>query len=315
MQGLVQRWQESAFYPASRLSARLYRLVLRTRAAVGLIEARTVQSSTWPLADFVHSKLPHVCSVVVLMGTTGPAQKVTVQLRGGNNTVLGYLKYAEKEAARKRLRQERSVLSDLPAGVGPKLAGFGTLGSGEALLEAAVSGKALPATLPPAQGVADFSMSLAVLPPMPLETHPWVKRSRDLEEPELDVWLNYLAHRSWPVVVQHGDFAPWNLLRRSDGKVQAIDWEYGTLEGFPYLDLAYYILQTSALIYRWTPSKAVEYSARYLARHPRFGLGSVEAQILTRLAAYDAYRKSLEDGQPLDTDLQVWRRMIWETEL
>ena len=311
----MQRWEQSAFYPASRLSARLYRLVLRASAVAGLKEVRKAPSDGWPLGDFVRNTLPQVDSVVVLVGTAGPAQKVTAQLWDEKGKVLAYLKYAEKTAARRRLRQESLVLSGLPSERGPRLTAFGRIGNGEALLETALSGKSLPATLPPAEDLVDFSMSLVVSPPVPLEAHPWVRRIRSYNAPRLDTWFRYLSDSSWPVVVQHGDFAPWNLIRRPEGKLAAIDWEYGALEGFPYLDVAYYMLQTSALMYRWTPLKAAEYSAKYLARHPRLMLGSIEAQVLTRLAAYEAYRKSLEDGQPLNTNLQLWRRAIWESAL
>ena len=51
----------------------------------------------------------------------------------------------------------------------------------------------------------------------------------------------------------------------------AIDWEYGTLEGFPHLDLAYYVLQTSDVIYRRAPLRAAEYAAKYLAQQPELG--------------------------------------------
>jgi hypothetical protein len=41
-------------------------------------------------------------------------------------------------------------------------------------------------------------------------------------------------------------------------------------------------------------------------------LSAAEAQALTRLAAYDAYLKASEDGQPESAGLQSWRRQIWE---
>jgi len=253
--------------------------------------------------------------VVVLVGTPGPAQKTTAQVRGKHGEVLGYLKYAEKEAARQRLRREHHMLLNLPAGAGPEAVKFGPLGDGEALLATALSGRALPAALPPAQGLAEFSMSLAAPGSMPLEAHPWVRRARDLGEESglLDRRLEVLAGRSWPVAVQHGDFAPWNLIRKPDGALGAIDWEYGTLEGFPYLDLAYYVLQTSALIYRRTPAEGARRAVDYLSR--RLALEDAEALALTRLAAFDAHQSSREDGQPDGNALQMWRWAVWQGEV
>jgi hypothetical protein len=229
--------------------------------------------------------------------------------------VLGYLKYAEKDAARKRLRQERFMLSNLPDGIGPKPLKFGPLGDGAALLKEALPGKLLTATLPSPEDVFDLLDSLPSLPPVPLEDHPWVRLMRDPGVPQLDAWFEPLAGRSWPITPQHGDFAPWNLLRLSDGRLMAIDWEYGELESFPYLDLAHYILQVSALIYQRPPLEAAQYTTSYLSQRPGLGLNRAEAQALTRLAAYDAYRKSSEDGQPIvgaGIRLQAWRRAIWE---
>lgn len=304
-------WQDSSFYPASRLLARLYRISLRTRAAAGLGEIRKVQASHWPLGEFTQEVLPQAESSVILVGTPGPAQKITARVLDGRGEVLGYLKYAEKEGARKRLRQEFRMLHKLPSGVGPELLKFGPFADGEAMLITALAGKMLPTNLPPPEDLKGFLGSLVVSSPVPLEAHPWVNYIREQRGPDFDPSFEVLASSSWPIVVQHGDFAPWNLLWRPDGTVGAIDWEYGVPEGFPHLDLAYYILQVSALIQRRTPSKAVEYATTYLARQTRLALSSKEAHGLVHLAAYDAYLRSRDDGQSDDTRLQTWRRAVW----
>jgi thiamine kinase-like enzyme len=113
-------------------------------------------------------------------------------------------------------------------------------------------------------------------------------------------------------VVRHGDFAPWNLLGGSDGKLRAIDWEYGSPKGFPYLDLAHYILQVAALIYRWSPSKALHYTIHYLTDQPWPALKAAEAEAITRLTAYHLHRQALEDGHAQDAPGQAWRRAVWE---
>lgn len=309
----VRRWQDSSFYPASRLLARLYRQVLRSKAAIGLTEVRRVQSDGWLLGEFVQDVLPQARSAVALVGTPGPAQKITVRVLGERGEALGYLKYAEKEAARRRLEQERRVLEGLPVGVGPEMLKFGPFGGGEALLTTAMVGKRVPATTGLGEEVGDLLASLVVSSPVTLEAHPWVAPARERLGPDLDPWLELLAAKRWPIVVQHGDFAPWNMLWRPDGTLGAIDWEYGVLESFPHLDLAYCLLQVLALIQRQAPEKATEFACGYMARQPRLELNREEARTLVRLAAYDAYMKSREDGQPDDAELQVWRRIVWET--
>lgn len=42
-----------------------------------------------------------------------------------------------------------------------------------------------------------------------------------------------------PVVCEHRDFAPWNVLRGPDGRLGALDWESSELKGIPALDLLY----------------------------------------------------------------------------
>jgi hypothetical protein len=308
-----ERWRASSFYPASRFPARLYRLLLRSKATTGLAGVRVARSNGWLLGEFIQDVLPQVVSAVILVGTPGPAQKITAQLRDGKGRIVGYLKYAEKVAARERLYNEHLVLAGIPEGLGPEALKYGVLGDGRALLTAPILGRRLPATLPPADGVVGFSMSFTVSPPVPVEAHPWVRKTNEGKGGgRLGSCFEALAGRRWPVVAQHGDFAPWNLLRRSEGTIRAIDWEYGTLEGFPHLDLAYYLLQTSALMYRWSPAKAADCTCKFLVKELRGALSSVEAKALTRLAAFDAYQKALDDGHTPDTGLQPWRRQIWK---
>lgn len=314
-QGCFRRWRYSSFYPAFHPKAQLYRFLLRSRAAAKLVAVRTVRSSGWPLGDFVRDVLPQVTSVAVLVGTPSPVRRTTAQLRDEKDKVVGYLKYAENAAAREVLRKEHQILSGIPERVGPKPLKYGALGSGEALLITPISGKLLRTALPPAGGVVDLSVSLTVLPPVPLEAHPWVRRIRERGGSEPDPWLEALASKNWPVTVQHGDFAPWNLLRRPDGTVAAIDWEYGTLESFPYLDLVYYILQTSALIYHWDPLRGAKYAVRYLTQQPQLALSDLEAHALVCLASYDAYWKLIEHAPIQDASLQIWRRAIWKSKV
>ena len=314
-QRLVERWEVSSFYPASRYRARLYRLLLRIRAAAGWGGRHATRSGGWPLGEFVQDVLPQTVSAAALVGTPSPAQKVTVQLRDKEGEVLGYLKHAEKEAAHSRLRQEYSMLSAIPRRLGPEALKYGTMGNGGALLIAPILGRRLSTILPPPESVIEFAMSFPASSSAPVEAHPWVRsvRERRSEATELDACFEVLTGRYWPVVVQHGDFAPWNLLQRTDGAIVAFDWEYGTLEGFPYIDIAHYVLETAALVYRWEPAKAARYAVRYLSKEPRFALSTTEARALTRLAAYHAYQKYRKDGQTPDSSWQMWRRVVWET--
>lgn len=308
----LRRWDGSGMYPASRLTARAYRAALRTSVVAGARTARVADSEGWAAGEFVRGVLPNVAYVVVLVGTPGPAQKTTARLSDAKGRVLGYLKYAEKRAARRRLRQERDMLRRLPPGVGPEPMKFGEMGRGEALLSSALPGRSLPATLPPPEGVVGLLGSLGVSRPKPVADHPWARRVQADGWDGLESCLEEISGREWPVVVRHGDFAPWNLLRGPDGALGAIDWEYGTPEGLPYLDLAYYLLQVSALIYRQAPERAARRAIRHLTQNGDTAPSRDEARALVRLAAYEAYSNAREDGQPESAGLQGWRRKVWE---
>lgn len=308
--GNLPRREQVSLYPASRPVTRLYRRWLKLRIAFGMAHSRTSGSRNWPLGTFLRGATPRPASVVVLLGTPGPVQQATVRLLDEEGETLGYVRYAEKAAARKRLSQEWSMLRAIPEGIGPRPLKFGTLDEGDALLKSALPGTLLfPASVPP-QDLTGLLGSLVGDEPVPLEDHPWICRLREDGPPDLDAWLEPLAHRDWPVAVQHGDLVSWNVLRAPDGTLGLLDWEYGTMEGFPYLDLAYYVLQTGALIYREDPTKVARRATDLLRLQP--GIGEQEATALTRLTAYDAFRKTLEDGRTADTPLQAWRRAIFE---
>jgi len=55
----------------------------------------------------------------------------------------------------------------------------------------------------------------------------------------------------------HGDFAPWNLVRTTDGTV-LLDWESARLGDEPLFDLTHFVVQTGALLGRYGPDRAMK---------------------------------------------------------
>ena len=203
------------------------------------------------------------------------------------------------------------MLRCLPTGIGPTPLRFGDFGDGTALLVTPLCGRLVAPKLPPAAGVLEFAKSLHVSAPQTLDSHPYVRAVRDLVGTQLDTVLEDLAGRAWPASLQHGDFAPWNLRRnRLANSLSAFDWEFGTPDGFPYVDLAYFILQVAFHIYFWPPAKSAIYAAQWLERQSTLGLTEREARALVRLAMFDAYLSAKDDGYQHDHPLQAWRRRI-----
>lgn len=65
-------------------------------------------------------------------------------------------------------------------------------------------------------------------------------------------------------MVRHGDFARWNLLRKNDGSITALDWEWGHPAGMPGLDLVHYFLQDLRLVQRLPYPEAIEGTVKRL---------------------------------------------------
>ena len=309
---LKSRLWASGLYPAYRLSARAFRLFLRIKSTLSVGAIRIARGG-WALESFLSEVgRQDLVPWAVLVGTKGPAQKITVELRTPESEIGAYLKYGETDAAQKRILREHVVLRVLSSGLAPEPLYFGPVGEGMGLLVSAVRGKPVAARAYLPESVVRYAASFPVSGYCAAEAHPWIARLLAHGGGQVEKWLRALGTREWAVLPQHGDFAPWNLLQNGQRRVRAIDWEYGVSEGFPGIDLAYYLLQVGALIHRWSPEKARVHAARALTRTSWPGVDFDEAEAIVRLAAYGAYLDSIEDGHATDEPLQAWRRAVWE---
>ena len=48
--------------------------------------------------------------------------------------------------------------------------------------------------------------------------------------------------------ILHGDFAPWNIKRSTDGQIVVLDWEHGSLSGPAGWDWLHFMIQSSSLV-------------------------------------------------------------------
>jgi hypothetical protein len=309
----VQRWRGSEYLPAFRPAARIYRMLLRARAASGIGRVRlAAESSTTCLTDLVEELLPGASVGAVMIGMPGAGRKVVARLTDSRGEVVGYLKCAGSELARHSLRHEYQLLKLLPPGAGPVPQRYATLDDVDALLIAPISGKMLRATLPPPRDLSAFACSLATTAHIELERHPWMRRVLHWHGPAVESSFGVLSRRKWPVAIQHGDLAPWNVFRTHDGRLTAVDWEYGRSAGFPGLDVAQYILQVACLCYRWSPRESRDYAIRCLSGDELLHLSVSEAAAMVTLGAYNVFQLAFAHGHAPGDPTQRWRQAVWE---
>ncbi len=303
---LGERWSAGRMYPAFRARARLARLFIRAASAVMILPSRAVEADDRRLEPVFNQFLPEATTLSLLIGTPGPGQKLTAECRDDRRRPVGYLKYAAGAVATTQLWNEAAVLKGLPDGAGPRLLGLIPWYRGLLLVTRPVEGRPVRARSIPPRALPSFTRSLRRQESASIYRHPWVRETGAVDA--LPRALEMLEGRPWNLTIQHGDLAAWNV-RETDAGLQAFDWEYGTLSGFPYLDIAHFILQHAALIARWPAQRGAAAAAKYILSSADEDLSHAEAAALVELAAYDAFR---HDPSPAGHPLQKWRHSIWK---
>jgi len=307
------RWECAELFPGWRPSGRLRRTLLRIKAAYMPGQIRTANTERWRLGEFVAGIFDSAHTVALLSNPRNFSGKLVAQIRNKNGAIIGYVKYGGREAARKRLQNEYAVLNALPPDMGPTPLKFGNFLDGTALCLSPLAGTELMPETYLSPKIVAFINKLPASDPHPLDSHPWACRIREQAGNELEKWFEKLENRKWPIVLQHGDFAPWNLIVAPDGSLRALDWEYANTEGFPYIDFAYYLLQTDLLVHRKSPSAAIENAIEFITSCIEIEpLDTFSARAIIALAAYEQYTKSLEDGHSPATRVQKCRLSIWK---
>ncbi len=121
--------------------------------------------------------------------------------------------------------------------------------------------------------------------------------------------LDQLSRIELKPVIRHGDFARWNLLRMSDGKLMALDWEWGAACGMPGIDLVHYFAQDARLVRRLAPAEVLRSVERSLERADcrkyleRTGWGAEIKLVILASIAFTVGAKQQANGEVLEAAL------------
>jgi hypothetical protein len=316
---LEHRWRDSDFYRAQRIRAKIFKQMLRLRAAAKLAQVRRARGSAWILPEFLRGLVDSPQPPSIWIGTPCSSQKWTIQVTDADGKVAAYVKWGCSESACRRIVHEHAILCALPKDLGPQPLRMGLLDDAMALCLRPVNGRALRRHAAGTSArLANLLAGLVTHEPLPIDEHPgFTDLATDAPLPVL-TWIEQLSDQSWPVVIRHGDLAPWNLVEAldqhdgSEGRLIALDWEYASLSGISLLDAAYYHLQIAGLLKKLSPQRAVALTMRRLMREPWPALSHRHAEALTALTAYAAWRRAVCDGDAADEQRPRWHRAIWD---
>jgi hypothetical protein len=249
----------------------------------------------------------------MLPGAPGPTRKATLALIDEHGHITAFAKLADQPAARGRLRHEHAMLEALgfrDLSIAPKALGLYEDETRTLLVIAAVPGATPAWSFPPPAALAKAVALLHRGPHRPVRDHAWLVDLAAVAGEAGRRWIAALAGHDWPVSIRHGDLTAGHVVV-GPADVILLDWEYGALEGFPWVDLIHGCLQALALVERVDAIAARALLRDWLGAKPWPALERAHAEVLIAVAAFAAHRDAAADGHPDTTPLQRWRRALW----
>ena len=166
-----------------------------------------------------------------------------------------------------------------------------------------------------AEAIAILNAWFSELPPKPMNEFPeWpLIQSALLDHPKAAAVTKHLSQKLLRPTVRHGDFARWNLLRTSEGKIMVVDWEMGAASGMPGIDLVHFFAQDARLVNRLPAAEVVQSMFQSLqapecrAYLEKSGWGNDTKEAMIASLAFSIGTKEQASEEVLDALLQSWQ--------
>jgi hypothetical protein len=264
-------------YPAQTRRARLARTVLRwllnAGSPLGTKRITLTVAPGEPFAAFLSSQAREPRGILPALGILAgnPAsdgQRFLLLVFDTCQRPLAVVKAGLSARARSLIQKEESFLAAIPQGA-----------TGIPWLRATFQSDRLRAM------ALDFLAGDSPRPrdegALPALLASWVDRQQTLLLSETADWARLesaasahalfgplarrLRDRTIRAVIQHGDFAPWNIKVSPFGGWTVLDWERGELAGIPGWDWFHYVIQPGILVERLSTRRLVRRIERLLA--------------------------------------------------
>jgi len=318
-----------SLYTPSRKSAHVKKAVARMLAKLRVPgwyrdEIIIACRETPPLEAKIGGLFPgHTIRLALSSGAPEPAinRKPSASVIDSSGDVLAFVKIAASKVSREIVEHEAEILAGLALRdvkvTTPRLLFAGEVDGRYVAVQSPLPGAPATAALTPQhksflaalrgaeKPLPELNMVATLRPRLAAITPP----RPDLGE-VFDCVLPIVEQRRVPSTIVHGDFAPWNL-RIHDGRLAAFDWEYGELDGLPFVDELHFLLQAGLELEKWDIDAATAFLCDWRDREgdPLLA-GSIEAFYLL-----DQLARLLGEGYSREHDMvvvydQLLRRLV-----
>ncbi len=292
-------------YKGSRFLGKTYKNSLRLKKAL-LSNDYIIGKGNLSIFNEVQDYLSQEIVFVFLLRSRDRGYiKNTIAYMDSKYRVLAYLKHSNNSDAIKIIKNEKRILRRIAEGLGPQFLSEINSTSGYGILISPIIGQKVSINCK-SELLQTYLSRLPRREAVNTEDHPWINSVLRTNGSVAEKLVESISDVKWDIVLQHGDFAPWNLLLQNEEKLIAYDWEYARFDGFPLYDIVYYHLQIECLIKRGNPLSAYNHIVRSLAGNV---VRVTHLESLIKLVCLDMnHRSGIEGG--INSFADDWRQKI-----